>query len=115
MSERLKMSRQTIVNEMDALYENGLISEEISKLYSVIFGTATIFLPPEQTLSLNARQYACSKNAIYNIFKKRSVDAWWEIYDFVTAGEEETLSLSEMITLSQLLEFYCSVLFNMEI
>ena len=115
MSERLKMSRQTIVNEMDTLYENGLISEEISKLYSVIFGTTAIFLPPEQTMSLNARQYACSKNAIYNIFKKRSVDAWWEIYDFVTAGEEETLSIVEMMTLSELLEFYCTVLLNMVI
>ena len=108
MQKRLSILRNDIVTRMDSAIPGKKDFENKMKDLSVTVTAITCpcFDVQEETISLLPRQYVCCKNALRDMIDGRMEDAWWEIYDFVSADQNEELSFAEMGMLCMMFELY---------
>ena len=104
--ERLTISREYVIKKMENAV-SGEMELKANELCTLIEVMAAPVLPNDAVTSLpSPRQYACCENAINRIVSGNFTEAWWEIYDFVEAGEGVALSPSEGWVLCLLLEIF---------
>lgn len=104
--KRLKLERKLFVEKMDEINpKNNTFEADVKKLYQIIYGYTCPYLDiKEETTSLLPRQYACLRNAFLRINDKDYEQAWWELYDFVTADSSQHLTFFEMTEICLCLE-----------
>lgn len=112
MDKRIEIKRKEIIskmnqisNEKDKFFENVL--EFQKNISSIVCAEKDL---KENTVNLFPRQYSCMKSAMKLIYERNFQDAWWEIYDFVTASDEKYMSMFEKTCFVLMLEMMIYVI-----
>ena len=112
MDKRIEIIRKEIISKMDQIsnekdnfFENVL--EFQRNVSSIVCAEKDL---KENSDNLSPRQYSCMKSAMKLIYERNLQDAWWEIYDFVTASDEKYMSMFEKTCFVLMLEMMVFVM-----
>lgn len=108
MSGRIELEREILLEKISGINPEDMdFTDRANKIGNMVQTFACPLREDrETTISPYPRQYACFKNAIRASENGRIKDAWWEIYDFVTASKEKDMTFMEMWLLSMMFEFF---------